>query len=162
MFCPKCGSQNKVEQKFCRSCGQALLSVRMALEGRIDEIVASLARDKEKVAGGALTLVIFVLIALLAHLFPGPGTAINLILGLLIGGTITLRGLRRLDHSIKLLNSKEQTQTKFEAAQPHAALAQPEPAIVALPAAPDTDPLMVNPLPASVTEHTTFQLNRPE
>jgi len=162
MFCPKCGAQNKAEQKFCRSCGQALSPVRMALEGKIDEVATALAKDREKIAAGALTLVIFVLIALLASFFPGPSAVINLILGLLIGATITWRGLRRLDRSIKLLDPKEQSLPKLEAAPTQPALAQAEPAIAAVSAVPDTDPLMTGPAAASVTEHTTLHLNRSE
>ena len=33
MFCPRCSSQNRLEQKFCRSCGLSLSSVRLAVEG---------------------------------------------------------------------------------------------------------------------------------
>lgn len=160
MFCPKCGAQNKAEQKFCRSCGQSLASVRMALEGRLDEVAASLAKDQEKIASGALTLVIFVLIALLANFFSGPSTAINLILGLLIGATITWRGLKRLDRSIKLLNPKEHLAAKIEPAPAQPSLAQAEEPGAALPAVPDTDPLVASPLPASVVEHTTLHLKQ--
>src|SRR5215203_762590 len=34
MFCPKCGSQNSDETKFCRGCGSALSSVLALVEGR--------------------------------------------------------------------------------------------------------------------------------
>lgn len=36
MFCPHCGSENKLE-KYCRQCGLSLTAVRLALDGRIDE-----------------------------------------------------------------------------------------------------------------------------
>lgn len=35
MFCPKCGSQNAENIKFCRSCGTELEAVSAALTGRI-------------------------------------------------------------------------------------------------------------------------------
>src|SRR5215213_3681889 len=34
MFCPKCGSQNSDETKFCRGCGSDLSSVLALVEGR--------------------------------------------------------------------------------------------------------------------------------
>src|SRR5215207_9248937 len=34
MFCPKCGSQNSNETKFCRGCGADLSSVLALVEGR--------------------------------------------------------------------------------------------------------------------------------
>jgi ribosomal protein L40E len=33
MFCPKCGTQNPVTGKFCRSCGTDLATVSDALSG---------------------------------------------------------------------------------------------------------------------------------
>jgi hypothetical protein len=161
MFCPKCGAQNRIEQKFCRSCGQSLVSVQMALEGRIDEAVATLEKDLEKLSGGALTLAIFAVIALIASFFSGFGTVtINLALGLLIAGPMIYKGLIRLDRSIKLLDQK--APVKIEAPSVQSVLAAPEPPVAALLAVPDTDPLQSHPAPASVTEPTTLQLNRTE
>src|SRR5437660_1232054 len=34
MFCPKCGSQNADETKFCRGCGAVLSYVLAALDGK--------------------------------------------------------------------------------------------------------------------------------
>jgi len=39
MFCPQCGSENEREKKYCRSCGQPLSAVRLALEGRVDAAI---------------------------------------------------------------------------------------------------------------------------
>lgn len=39
MFCPQCGSENDADKKFCRSCGQPLSSVRLALDGRVDAAI---------------------------------------------------------------------------------------------------------------------------
>lgn len=49
MFCPSCGSQNNVEQKFCRSCGmnleQTALSVR---EQKGDEALLQIDTEQKK------------------------------------------------------------------------------------------------------------------
>jgi hypothetical protein len=163
MFCPKCGAQNKVEQKFCRSCGQSLTTLRMALEGRIDEAAAKLEKDADKLASGAVTLAIFAAIALIPSLISGSGSAaVNLILGLLIAGPMIYKGMKRLDRTIKLLNPAEAAQSKIEPSQTQTVFAKPEPSAAALPAVPDTDPLQVTPASASVTEHTTLHLKRSE
>src|SRR3984893_9126742 len=31
MYCPNCGKENSVEQRFCRSCGLSLLTISQAL-----------------------------------------------------------------------------------------------------------------------------------
>lgn len=36
MFCPKCGTQNPDEGKFCRSCGTDLATVSQALSGNVN------------------------------------------------------------------------------------------------------------------------------
>ena len=163
MFCPKCGAQNRIEQKFCRSCGQSLSTVRMALEGRIDEVAATLEKDVDKIASGALTLAIFAVIALIASLFTGFGTVtINLIVGLLIAGPAIYKSLVRLERSVKLLNKKGPLPAASLPQAENTALNQAQPANVVLPSVPDTDPLGVSQNPSSVTEHTTFQLKQPE
>ena len=42
MFCPGCGTENNVEQSYCRLCGMTLLGARLSLEGRMDEAVTKL------------------------------------------------------------------------------------------------------------------------
>ena len=39
MFCPQCGSDNDADKKFCRSCGQSLAAVRLALDGRVEAAI---------------------------------------------------------------------------------------------------------------------------
>ena len=46
MFCPHCGSENKLE-RYCRRCGQSLDSVRLVLDGRIDQIKKTIDSDKK-------------------------------------------------------------------------------------------------------------------
>lgn len=129
----------------------------------MDDVAATLMKAMDKAASGALTLFIFAAVAFLSNLFSNnrPAVALNLFLGMLIGGTIAYRGIKQLQRTIKTLNPKEQAPAKIEPAQTQAVLAQPEQPVAALPAVLDTDPLLANPVPASVTEHTTFHLNRP-
>jgi hypothetical protein len=46
MFCPHCGSENKLE-KYCRRCGQSLEALRLVLDGRIDEAKNIIQGDKK-------------------------------------------------------------------------------------------------------------------
>ncbi|HEX6729608.1 MAG TPA: zinc ribbon domain-containing protein [Pyrinomonadaceae bacterium] len=46
MYCPKCGIENNLDQKYCRGCGQSLTPVRLALEGGVDEAITVLRREQ--------------------------------------------------------------------------------------------------------------------
>ncbi len=156
MFCPKCGAQNKIEQKFCRNCGQSLPAVRMALEGRIDAAVATMEKDFDKLSTGAVTLLIFAIIALAISFFTRfDSTTINLILGLLIAGPMIYRGMKRLDRSIKLLDPGHQSQEKSLLYSAQNRLDQPYSDLAEFPQVPDTDPMLLHPGSISVTEEST-------
>ncbi|MGE0886524.1 MAG: zinc-ribbon domain-containing protein [Blastocatellales bacterium] len=161
MFCPKCGAQNKIEQKFCRNCGQSLPAVRMALEGRIDEAVATLEKDFDKLSSGVVTLVIFTIIALAISFFSFGSTTINLMLGLLIAGPMIYKGIKRLKSSIALLDQKELAQVKKDSSPAPIKLEQGDYSNAALPPVPDTDPILRAPIPVSITEETTHKLKQP-
>jgi hypothetical protein len=161
MFCPKCGIQNKDEQKFCRGCGQSLTSLQVALNLKLEETATKLTKDMDKLASGAVTMAIFLMIAFLVHTFGGDRITVtlNLFLGLLIGGSLTYAGIKRLKRSIKSLDPKEQAKPLAKADP--AGFELPDLASVAMPAVPDTDPLVVEPASLAITEHTTHHLNRP-
>jgi len=159
MYCPRCAAQNRPEQKYCRQCGLALPAVRLAAEGRVDEALAGLKRSEGALSGGAVTLLIFLLIALVNFFFSSEkswGMLFNMVLGLLIAGPIIFAGLRRLERAMELLEAADQPARP--ALDPTRAAA---PAGAAFPPAPDTDPLSV-PAPRSVTEQTTFNLKTPD
>ena len=157
MFCPRCGAQNKLEQKFCRNCGQSLPAVKLALEGKVDEAASTIAKDFNTLAGGILTLIIFALIALVSTFFSGFNAGLNLILGLLIAGPIIYKGIKRLERSIKLIDVK----TKIQEPEPNKTTTEAVENTM-LPPVPETDPLAVSQIPSTVTEHTTLNLKPPE
>jgi hypothetical protein len=158
MFCPKCGAQNKDEQKFCRGCGQSLSALQMAMEGRLEETGQILTRGFDKLAAGAVTLIIFTTIALATSMFSPFTAIINLALGLIIGAPMVFIGAKELQTTIKQLEPKERAKSLPKA---EAAVFTPvEIPKASLPSVPDTDPLAVNQIPVSITEHTTHNLKR--
>ena len=158
MFCPHCGSNNNPDQKFCRQCGKALTAVRLAMEGRVDEALEKLKKGEDSLASGAINLAIFSSIAFLimfvAPYFDGfegdRWPLINIVLGLAIGLPLIIRGVIRLERARKILEAEDQKSRP--AAEPKA-----------LPEAPITAPtIAARTTPASVTEHTTYELEPPD
>lgn len=156
MYCPQCGTQNEPRPSYCRQCGQALMSVQLALDGRVDEAAAKFKKAEDLLAGGLLTFAIFALTGIITLVLAGlVPFAINIILGLIICVPIVVTGLVRVDRLRHLLDSN-----KGPRSLPLEESGRP---VVQLPAARATDPLDSRlPLPASVTEHTTFSLKTPE
>ena len=72
MFCPRCGTDNNPELRYCRNCGQALSSVLLALEGRVDQAITTL-RSEQKLSVHRVRIVvsIFLILTALATLFTG-------------------------------------------------------------------------------------------
>jgi len=161
MFCPRCAAQNKLEQKFCRNCGLSLPSVRLALEGKVEEASATIAKDVDHLVGGAVTFGIFALIALISAFFDRGNAVINLTLGFLIAGPIFYRGLKRAQRAIELIAPKEASQKQIRETASAPALEAADESAVALPAVPDTGKMEHEPAQSSVTEHTTFELKHP-
>lgn len=162
MYCPRCGAENRSEQKYCRGCGLALPGVRLAMEGRLTPGIDLLKKDYDYLAGGVVTLFIFAFIALVSFFFDSSknwSVFINLVLGLLIAGPIIYRGLKRVEAAIKRVDPAT-------APPPAEIQSASEPAAMSA-AVPDTDPLAAHapqqaPIPASfpssVTEDDTQQL----
>ncbi len=149
MYCPRCATENRVEQKYCRNCGLSLMSVRLALEGAVDESAGRIAKDVDRLASGAVTLVVFALIALATCFFSEVSAAINLVLGLLIGGPMIWRGMRGATRAA----------ARLAAGAPAPGLEAPRTNAAALPAVPDTDRIAAPAAP--IAEHTTYELKPP-
>jgi hypothetical protein len=167
MFCPRCSAQNRLEQKFCRNCGLSLPSVRLALEGKVDEAAAELKRSHDTLGPAVGTLGIFILAALANIFFFGWewGAVINLVLGALITVGWFHKGFKQMDRVLKTLEGKQQEQDARPAiASTKESISQSDPisqAELLSPPVPDTDPILIPPAPGSVAEHTTFELKRP-
>jgi len=166
MFCPRCGDQNKPEQKFCRHCGLSLPSVRLALEGKIDEAAAELKRSSDNLGPAVGTLGFFILAALINTLLWDWGALINLVLGVLITIGWFHKGFKQMGRVLKTLEGKEQGQTARPAIAPtNQSISQAEPISqteLSSPAVADTDPILAPPAASSIAEHTTFELKQPE
>src|SRR5262249_3691890 len=115
MFCPRCGTENELDQGYCRHCGQSLSDVRLALEGRATQSLDSLIAGGQWVNAGVVVLVVFTIIAVLIAL---GGVAlgsqifstislINLLLGAFIGLPLVFVGTAGLRRATRLLSGSQ-------------------------------------------------------
>jgi hypothetical protein len=143
-----------LEQHYCRQCGLPLPSVKLALEGHVDEAVAKLKKSKTALEWGFIIVLLGLLnagINLLLHAWQ-PAIFSGLV-GLLIGKTLILIALFRIWSANKLLNPAEKKEDPR--------LNQPERGEATLPPAPITEELKRTPsFPPSVVENTTIKLKR--
>jgi hypothetical protein len=151
MFCPKCGTQNLIEQKYCRACGHKLAAHIAALEGGVEDVSTHLNKGSHLVAIGLIVVGIAKLNILANFFFKSDATGIiiNLLILLLIAVPLITIGMVRISLARRALTPKEKAGDKAITA---ADLNQ-------LPAAADTDRSISIP---SVTEHTTLELKAPE
>ena len=149
MFCPRCGTENDSELSYCRSCGQALSAVRLALEGRVDQAITTL-RNEQKVSVYRVRLAVsaLLILAALGTLFTGGvvgfanvgSAAVLLIITLIFFIQLALKSRR----VARLLNPEPERSP--------AATSLSEARTNALPAP-------VHQTPVSVAESTTLKLN---
>ena len=155
MYCPQCGDHNETQQSFCRQCGLSLAGVRLAVDGRVDEVMTKFGKAEDLLAGGLLTFAIFFVGAIVSLVIGGTVPfAISLVLGLAICLPLVIKGLVRVDRLGRVLDPKNTPSDNLltEAGRPAAELTAARP----------TDPLVDKlSAPNSITENTTLNLKTP-
>src|SRR5215216_6972035 len=110
MFCPKCGTQNLIEQRYCRGCGHQLAGHRAALEGDYEDATANLKKGSTFISLGFVVGAICKL-NILANWFAGVdefGIIINTLIALLVAVPLVLIGVIRLSQARRVLSPKNQ------------------------------------------------------
>ena len=166
MICPRCGTENDLEQSYCRQCGLTLSTVRLALEGQLDEAMVKIKNARKTLHNGAGITGMSILILILGHLIGAIGGSVLIltpfdlvVVGMIsfIGVPLILKGALGIERANNLLGGKDKPSALT--------LGQRERSSTALPSA-DTANLPDARLqfPGSVTEHTTIHLgdHKPE
>lgn len=155
MFCPKCGIGNLVDQKFCRGCGHALAGHKVALENNFEDAVEKIKSGSWALGVGAVGLIVISLLALGVWISQkDAGAFFTLVPALAVAIPATILGLVRLNRAYRALSATDRGDRK--------AVEQFKTSAVHLAAAATTDPLaQAAQAPASVTEHTTLNLESP-
>ena len=68
IFCPRCTTENTVEQSYCRQCGQGLVGVRWVLDGKLAESLKQLNCAEKWIKGGNSALIAFISVAVMIAL----------------------------------------------------------------------------------------------
>ena len=149
MFCPKCGIENLVEQKFCRRCGHALAGHRAALEGKFEDAVEKIQSGSTVLGLSAVGVILIALMCLGVWLGQNDaGVFFTLIPVLAFMIPATIIGIVRLTRAYRALSA------------PHRRNKTLQPGTTTqLAAGATTDSLAGSALPpGSITEHTTHNL----
>jgi hypothetical protein len=156
MFCPKCGIGNLVNQKFCRGCGHALAGHKVALENNFEDAVEKIKSGSTALGLSAVGLILISPMALGVWISQkDAGVFFTLVPVLAFVIPATLLGLVRLNRAYRALSAMDRGNRK--------AVEQSKTVAVHLAAGATTDPLaQAAQAPASVTEHTTLNLESPE
>src|SRR5688572_9448376 len=154
MFCPKCGSRNTDESKFCRGCGADVSNVLALVEGRPADVPALAQKHIDVFSSGVRGVISGVGLLLVAGVAYGISsrTAVLVIFALAFAFIFIGAGVSRL---VKAKAMKRLLQPK--SAEPPAALSPGEPEFITpTRSIYQTDDLDAT--PRTVTEHTTRHL----
>jgi len=155
MFCPKCGSKNAEETKFCRGCGADLSNALAIVGGRSADDVALAVKHIDLFSSGLRGLMVGLGFLIVAGLAFGISTRLAFmgLFALAFGFFFAATGVARLVQAKALKKLRE---PKKE--QPTPSLPSGEPAYITPPRSIyETDDLAATPL--SITENTTTHLD---
>lgn len=155
MFCPQCGSDNDADKKYCRSCGQPLAAVRLALDGRIDAAIKlSDGEQRLKTYRVRVGLAIFLILVGLLTIFTSGEVGFvkvqSAALVLILMMVFFIQVSRKSHRIARALDSEDRTPGLDGSDSDAASIRATNPAV--LKQAPNS----------SVTDRETIKLNRPE
>jgi uncharacterized membrane protein YvbJ len=158
MFCPRCNTNNNMEQKFCRHCGLPLTSVQLALKGNVDEAINMLKKGNKPLAGSLIALSLYCLITIITIATNGRAGFQNMLSAVIfLAATIPflIIGIKRYSYVNRLLNSQKQSKRITDG--------QPEQSDFPLPAGSMKELSISKPSNTGLgTEDTTQNLKPPE
>ena len=110
MFCPQCSAANSLEQHFCRQCGLSLPSVRLALEGRVDEALRKFKKSRNAIDWGLIIFLIGIVNAAVnAYFAAWQSAGFSAASGLLIGLSLMIAGSVHARRAEKILRTTTET-----------------------------------------------------
>ena len=154
MFCPKCGSQNADDTKFCRGCGADLSSVLAVVDGRAPAALPVHEREIELISRGWRGLIAGLGFLIVSGLGFGlsSGTWVFGFFGLMFGFFFLAISVSRFVQAQALRSLRDGSSPAPPPTLLHGQHEYLQPARSLF----DTDDLTAS--PQSITEHTTTRL----